>query len=1494
MARRGGRLALTGGVADKFGNIYEGRWTVACMAEVLADRWTSITIEPYDGFKIEFTAVRADGSAEHHQAKRRAPGEGSWSLRALDQEDLLAAMLRWTEPGHEFDLVSPSPVGNGLLRLSDQARLAPSFEEFKRRLGDDSGSQFAALCRRLDGVPEERVWQALARTHFRQVDEATITDLAIARLSYLVDGDPLKVIRLLADHALEALRQDLTATMLWRFLEANETHRRDWGRDLAIRALVESRRERFVRERESSRIAGHLFPRAGAVEVTDLLRAGTKRVVLIAAAGMGKSIAVREAVELLARDVLVLPFSLDRLPAAVEAQRLGESLGLPGSPALVLAHLSAGQRAVLVIDQLDAVSQASGRSPEALAAVDEMLRECDDHPNISVLLVCRDFDLSADPRLMRLRNRPDTKIVELGLLSDEDVDVVLDDIGWDKTHLSKSQRDLVRVPLHLRLLAEAPVASSFTTELDLFEAYWAAKRDAVVARGGSDTAAVVVVTRLANEMSTRQTLVAPIYVVDQWRLETGKLRSEHVLVGQGRALGFFHEKFFDFAFARAFVASGQALVPFLLSTDQGLFRRSQTRQILAYRRTADPDAYLRDLSDLLHEPKIRFHIKALVLAWLATVEEPTDGEWSILADLIDSEDETLAGHVVNLLRLAPTLFDRADEAGAISAWLGSDREIARDRAVWVLAQVQRHRPARVAQLLAAADCSDPKVRQGLAFVVRVADLTVDETFFRFFLGLVARGCLDELTTPFAVNGSFWDLGFTLADKRPAWGASFVAAFLRRRMALATATGEPNPFKGEWIPDPIDESMFTKFADATPAEFTGEILPIVLGIIRATGSSNKRDGRIDDPIWRWRIYGQGHGIESGLIESLELAVQRLAVADPASFESARQQLVDANASTADHLLARAFTAAPSGNAADAAQWILAKPSRLEAGYTDAPEWVGRELLAAIWPHLDPSTRGELEAMLLAYYTWWERSADGHRSHGHAQFVLLSGLPQGELTQRGRRRLEELRRKFGEAHAPQGIVGGWVGSPIPPEKIEHMSDAQWVSAIIRYGSDGIRRDRPFATGGGAHELAQRLHEATKSDPARFARLALTLPVDVHPAYPEAVLRGLAEADPTPLDLVFELSRWCHNLPGRPCGRYICDALARQASVGELPPDIIDLISWYATSDPDPSPGSETGFGDQGPGGRIGLLNAGINTDRGRAAEAIAKLLGTNPGSLDRWKPTLSSMVRDPSEAVRVCVAGALLATLAIDRDWTAVAAGVLLGGSQEVASSVYGERLIRLLAFTHPDVAIPLIEMLVASEDEAVAHVGARLACLASFSAPAAESMARDALSGNAGSRLGAAEVYSANIADEALRPECRSALMTLFYDSDEHVRREAATTFRNLRDADLGAEQALIEAFAKSPALAENPHDILDALLESTAPLTDATLLVCRKVLDAAGQQAGGLASSWSFHMPNVAALAVRLHAFGTPEARQGALELIDRLSALSAYGLDQAIQQFER
>lgn len=465
---------------------------------------------------------------------------------------------------------------------------------------------------------------------------------------------------------------------------------------------------------------------------------------------------------------------------------------------------------------------------------------------------------------------------------------------------------------------------------------------------------------------------------------------------------------------------------------------------------------------------------------------------------------------------------------------------------------------------------------------------------------------------------------------------------------------------------------------------------------------------------------------------------------------------------------------------------------------------------------------------------------------------------------RRRLAELRRKFGEAEAPRGIVGGRIGSPVPEAKVGRLTDEQWLRAIGRYAHDEIRHDRPAEQGGGVHELAQQLHGATREDPLRFAHLGLRLPVDVHPAYPEAILRGLIDGGPVDPELVFDFARWCHAFPGRPCGRYVADAIAAHAEAGRVPPDIVGLVSWYATQDPDEGGVGSRADRDLGP--RLGLIEAGINTNRGRAAGAIARLL-EDGAPLEPWRSTVLRLMADPSEAVRACAAQTLLAALRLDRDWAATALVQLLGGSDEVATSAYAERLLWLLSLTHPQLTTPTIEGLVASGEPDVARVGGRLAALSALSSPAQAHLANGSLRASSGARLGVAEIYSANLGDESVRAACREGLIGLFADEDAKVRREAATAFQHLHGQALAGEQVLVAAFTESPALIEHPHDLLDAFLDSPVVLPDLAVRACLRVVEAAGIEAGSIASGWSAQMPDVAAIAVRVYAYGTPVAR---------------------------
>ena len=83
-------MPLPGGAAEKFGNRYEGRWTVACLLDVMDDKADSIRLEPpgpeEQGF--EFWTTK-QGIKKYYQVKRQH-FIGHWTLHTLAKEGVLA------------------------------------------------------------------------------------------------------------------------------------------------------------------------------------------------------------------------------------------------------------------------------------------------------------------------------------------------------------------------------------------------------------------------------------------------------------------------------------------------------------------------------------------------------------------------------------------------------------------------------------------------------------------------------------------------------------------------------------------------------------------------------------------------------------------------------------------------------------------------------------------------------------------------------------------------------------------------------------------------------------------------------------------------------------------------------------------------------------------------------------------------------------------------------------------------------------------------------------------------------------------------------------------------------------------------------------------------------------------------------------------------------------------------------------------------------------
>jgi hypothetical protein len=361
-------MTLAGGTSDKLGNRYEGRWTVLCMVDVMDEKADSIRLEPPGIDGIEFFLRRKD-KLEYHQVKRQRSGRGRWTLNALEDKQVQVLSDFWkslSNPDVSCVFISTQDADE-LQRLAMDARDAASGTEFEQKyLNKTLAGHFHTLCQKWGNCSEIEAYKALKRVRVETVGEDLLVNFVENRIEVLVEGDP-KTIRIeLAELAQDRPRQELTTHNIWHYLLKERGYRRrEWGKDPHVLAAVDKVNDRYLSRLHKEAIAGKVILRDDVDIILDKLTSqDAKRGVLVAGeAGVGKSGVILQAVEaLLKQGVPIIAFRVDgRLEPTDSPDQVGEQLeNLPGSPAHVLANIAQGRDCVLVIDQLDAVSTASG------------------------------------------------------------------------------------------------------------------------------------------------------------------------------------------------------------------------------------------------------------------------------------------------------------------------------------------------------------------------------------------------------------------------------------------------------------------------------------------------------------------------------------------------------------------------------------------------------------------------------------------------------------------------------------------------------------------------------------------------------------------------------------------------------------------------------------------------------------------------------------------------------------------------------------------------------------------------------------------------------------------------------------------------------------------------------------------------------------------------------------------------------------------------------
>jgi hypothetical protein len=1016
----------------------------------------------------------------------------------------------------------------------------------------------------------------------------------------------------------------------------------------------------------------------------------------------------------------------------------------------------------------------------------------------------------------------------------------------------------------------------------------------------------------------KQSLSAPKSVFDEYFTDAEIMISENILIQENNNIRFFHETFFDYAFARRFIAREQNLLSFLREDEQHLFKRAQVRQILHHQREIDFDQYLDDLDELLNSEDIRFHIKQLVIALLSNLQNPTQQEWEIIKPLINKVDSPLTKFVWGLL-YKPAWFMLAKDLGIIEQWLQDDVDFPLTKFVWELISViAKDLPDEIPPLIEPflEESSEKWVNRFLFIGERISHtLEKSRKLLDLFLALLDRGKLDTFTDTLAM--------YSLSGKNPTWTCEVIGHYLNRRLELYLRQNTElkislNPFDKSRnnkaiIPDTEYTKVFIESANKAPKSYVINVLPFMLSVIELT-SIRDDEKPWKDQVWQHRRYGESYRIDKAILNGMETALSNLAKNNPEEFSEIIQDyhLSSSDFETIQFLLIRSYTANGSRFADEAVEYLCEKPYRLETGYhicsknaEAAKYWATRELLEAITPHCSPNNLTQLEKIILNYYPKWEKQRHPHSvsRQGYAQLVLLDAIEPSLRNRKVTQRLQELKRKFGEIAPPTSIEARVIDSPIPENATAKMNDKQWLEAIKTY--DYEYEVTGFIKQIEVDQLSENLKKEVIKDPYRFAQLIHKLPDNANPAYFNGILRGISETEVNiDVETALSVCQRCHQLLQKPCGDDISYLIRKLAY---LPWDEqgLKIITYYALNDPNPeqeslrtqtSRRSQTFSGDKYYGNDI--CNAGINSVRGRAVVAIAQLIFKDKERTAYFQEVLQKIIQDPSLAVKSWAAQALTAVLNYDRDLAVDLFKKLVETEDILLSTPTVDRFLYYTLETHYTELKPIIERMINSDIPEVQEIGAKRIFVISLGNAEAQPLAENCLSGTPAHRKAAALVYSSNLHLADYREFCEESLIKLFNDPDEKVQEQAAQCFINLyqHQQSLADYSSLIEAFLDSSAFFQNRLPLIRLFTKPEQGIFDEQVAfkVCQRFVEIATSEFSDRLDGYSIQFENISQIIVKIYSqTRNDDLKSDCLNIIDCLYQFNVYGLEKATKEYD-
>ena len=1451
-----------GGIADKLGNEYERKWAVRKLLDVVAARATSVRYEgladSFHGFEF---ALHQPDQVEWHQTKINSP-HGNWTLNALKHEGVMDAFKRRlsADGAARCVFVSQDPASQ-MRKLSDEARMTNDLNEFLNAVSDKGKEEFDNLYKLWD-VDERKVFEWLRRCEFRAESIQSIGEAITMYGRHLLRGDA-EIFASLSDYLINKLNAPVTTEVARGWIRDNSPFTfRPAALDPTLCENVNTANQRYLDSYRPFGIAGQEISRAESSAILAELHAaaGPSLILLTGSVGSGKSGVVREVMAGLANsEVPHLAFRIDHYLSCRTGSAVGSDvLGRYESPVSALTNLAKDSPSILIVDQIDAVSEISGRAGAVKGILLELVRETRYYGNVRCLLVCRSFDLENDPHYREMEREHQAKRVQVPPLSwAHAVAPILDSAGVPTESLTESQRNLLSLPLNLSVFMDiGDPTFDFTTGTELMQRLLEKKIRELRKDRNIGWNVHAPLQNMAEWMSDKQELSCPDSLLDDFDGAKDWLSSEGLIVVEKHRLSFFHESLFDFIFARSFARSNRDIAGFLTSTEQHLFRRTQVRQILTSMRDTDRSRYLETLTTVLTHSKVRFHIKDAVVHWVAAIDSATRDELKVIQQLDDAGEEFPA-LMRRALFVSDSWFDVLNEGDELSSMLGT-AEGARLRCLlrW-LSDIADKRPGPVASLLKNWwERDSARAEQLIEWFDFVHPMPADQALITLLKDVI-RSAPDNFFLE-----ARWDrivrLLPNVCEVAPAVASDILQGLFTQWFKCYPGK---HPFTHSGARtinlDLVD------LVEKHSAVFLDGMIPALLESLEIALNENASDHSFH--ILYQTSVKRG---PDALFSLYRDAFRILAETSPPEAESRLDRLDPAGHLASLHLHLETIAANPAalGHRFD----VLLDDERLFSAGLEGAEWesFARAARAVVTAERQPIEI--IEERVFRYRPeherakgiWHEVRERGESEfvtkrcalavlakHGHVEWRVLKTIGPDLLSSYGKKRLEELERKFSFENVPTPNLqkATFLGSPIPSEATRKMTDEQWLSAINKYWTKNERsRFRDGEVVGGALQLARELEGRAKSDPDRFGSFFLRLPVTSNSIYGRMLLQGLAGAEHVDTGTTITAVQAAHAHPERPFGLQIIH-IVEQHPECVRDDDVFEALLWYAEHG---EASENLQFRNEGDSEAFtsidelvrandSLVDRGMNSARGAAWKALGRLLESHPHRAaviwDLVERRASEETVAPVRAMMIYTLTSLFGLDLVRFNLCLRRLTESLGGRRDDVSALTplttyaGINLFRYIERDLPDLALKLMGRMIGSPDRTLHLIGTWW------------TLAERLRQGNSQGQFPDIErrspahtkLWASLLCDFAAYTKFRttaiSELERLFSHETSEVREEAAAVFWDIPGDDFPYFREMARSFVKAPAFQDSASPIIEALKKTSCDVTDLVLEVGKRI-----------------------------------------------------------------